>query len=265
MAFAQGIYFRATDNQTDPTDYDAETAASVYPWTTAQGNTVGWETSLTGITTRDRDTATNVLLKGIHFVANTGTKDYRIDLPATGSYDIRLAAGDKGFAQFCRVQLLDGDTVFADFETIVDAGHWLDATGVEISGETAWAANNAVKNHTFTTQIFRVRIGAESDGTFNSVITAVHIEDGLPVTTKTVTTTLGAALQKKLTATATLNAKLRKTLLATATLNSVLKGRVALTVSMGALIVELGKTQTLSMDAVIRGFSQSPRDRTAYV
>jgi hypothetical protein len=178
VSFPQGIYFRATDNQSDPTDYDAETGSTAnYPRVSAQGNNVGWEDAPGGRV--DRNATTDVRLKGIAFQANgSGAKRYRIDLPATGDYKVRLAAGDSSFAQQCYVELFDTTTLLA---TLVDAltgaaGRWIDATGVERTSEADWVNNNALSPaYTFATTILRFQIAFKFQ-TGNTAVAAVYVE-----------------------------------------------------------------------------------------
>lgn len=183
MAFPQGIYFRATDNQTNPTNYDAEvhaTSTPNYPRTSAQGNNVGWET-LNGLTPGrvDRDTTTDVRLRGINQRGNSGgiLITYRIDLPSTGTYNIRLALGDSASSQSCRIRFYDDETEFADIEGSTGAANrWFDATGVRRDSEALWVDNNATLERTFTSTIFRFSLGGHSGGAGNSAIAAVYIE-----------------------------------------------------------------------------------------
>lgn len=176
MAFPQGIYFRVTDNQTDPADYDANTR-TVYPQTTAQGNTVGW-TDTSALGGADR-TATNVILKGINYCSNGITRDFKISLPATGDYKVRLAAGDAAGSQGCKVELLDNTTslsVLAN-QSSGGAARFIDATNVIRTSEADWIANNALSPaYTFATTTCIVRIGGFSTGGGNTTLAAFWIE-----------------------------------------------------------------------------------------
>jgi hypothetical protein len=179
MAFPQGIYFRSTDDQTDPTNYDCIAGGTnpgiSYPFTTAQGNTVGWEAAPAG--GRDRGGAGAVELRGMHFVG-AAAKDFRIDLPATGSYNIRAAFGDQTSAQAgSKAQFKDTTTVFATpvpAATTISAGNFIDATGTNRTSQSDWTTNNAaLTSQSFATTIFRVAVGGSSG---NAPIAAVYIE-----------------------------------------------------------------------------------------
>lgn len=183
MAWQQGIYFRATDNQVDPTGYDAEVATTAnYLRVPGNGDSdgVGWETLGGTVGEADRDATTDVRLKGIQYRSNVGgaVNDYRIDLPNTGTYRIRLAMGDSSGQQNVRCQLLDGTTVFLDLEgNTITSTNWFDAAQNLRTSEADWVSNNEAIEQTFTTTIFRIRIGAHSAGSGNSTIAAVHIEE----------------------------------------------------------------------------------------
>jgi hypothetical protein len=177
MALPQGIYFRATDNQTDPTNYDAEVATTAnYPRTTVQGNSVGWEAAPDG--TRDRVGATDVRLKGIHFRGNASAAiDYRIDI-TTGSGTVGGAGGDADNGQSTRVRYLDGTTSFQDDDQNTGVAQWIDAAN-NIDNEAQWTAagNGTTVSRTFTTSIVRFRLGASVGvSSPNSALAAVYVD-----------------------------------------------------------------------------------------
>jgi hypothetical protein len=99
----------------------------------------------------------------MHFVTGSTAKDYRIDLPATGQYSIRLALGDATSNQTgLKCELLDNTTVFAtpvNNGNLLPAGDYIDATGVIRTSEADWTANNAAVLRTFTSTIFIIRVG----------------------------------------------------------------------------------------------------------
>lgn len=180
MGFPQGIYFRLTDNQTDPADYDAEVSLSNnYPRTSAQGNSVGYEDIFFGQTdARDRDVGSVVALRGIHFLPNSsgGNNIYRIDLPSTGSYVIKLALGDEGGMQNCRCRLLDNATQFADIDAATGgAANFIDATGVNRTSQADWVSNNVGITHTFSSTILRIWMGASAAVSGVSCISEIYI------------------------------------------------------------------------------------------
>lgn len=190
MAFPQGIYFRSTDNQSDPTNYDAEVSvAENYPRVSAQGNNVGYEDNFFGgVGKVDRDVGSVVELKGFHQVSNSGggSAIYRIDLPAPGTYNIRLALGEETSSQGPnRVRLLDNATQFAEIDASTSAAaKFIDATGIERTSQADWLSNNAPLQRVFASTIFRVKLGeGGGGGGGSSCMAALYIESagGTPV------------------------------------------------------------------------------------
>jgi hypothetical protein len=181
MAFFQGIYFRSTDNQVDPTGYDVEVGNTVnYPRNPDAGDStqVGWEDVGGGVSKADRS-GTDVRFAGIHFRSNSGTAaTYRIDLPATGEYRVRVAAGDASAQQILRCQLIDDTTTFVDIgENTITSTNWFDASNTLRTSESDWTTNNVAATRTFTSTIFRIKIGERLGGTSgNSTIAFVEIE-----------------------------------------------------------------------------------------
>jgi hypothetical protein len=200
MSLPQGINFRSSSGfVTDGTNEYGETAQNVsYPTTTPQGNNVGWESFQSGfaIGVRDRDATNDRRLAGVHFSSTGGAYGitYRIDLPASGSYNIRGAFGDESnFDAGVQLELFDGSTslgVLAS-NTAVPSGHWLDATGTDRSPDTDWAANNVAVNKTFATSILRFLLGTSTQ---NAVVAHFYVESGAsaPVITAQPTQQSGA-------------------------------------------------------------------------
>jgi hypothetical protein len=188
MPFSQGIYFRVLDNQTDPTDYDAEISlGNNYPRVSAQGVNVGWEVAMgQGI---DRNTTTDVRLKAIHFSLRSNTCDYRIDLPSAGVYYVRAAMGDSGFSHPQRLRIVDTTTVLLDSDSAADipSDQWMDANEVTRTSESDWVNNNTLVQLTFATTICRFRFGPTtfSGGDANMTVNTIFISDQSPGTTIT--------------------------------------------------------------------------------
>jgi hypothetical protein len=188
MALPQWIYFRATDNETDPTNADAEVATSAnYPRTSAQSNSVG---HLGAVQPRDRNVETSVLLKGICFEAQANTRDYKILLPASGNYKIRLAMGDSSSNHNCRCRVFDDTTQLLDIDAgVVPSGQYADAAGTIHTSGANWVSNNALSStlsFSTTTLIFRFGGSSGGDADPNWVANAVYVEaaSGSPALTK---------------------------------------------------------------------------------
>lgn len=168
MALPQGINFRATAGfVTDgANEYGEITTVNSYPTTTSQGNNVGWETTTGGVSTRDRNNAVGARFAGIHFTGDTNVYRYRIDLPSTGSYLFRCAAGDNGSSgNEAKLELFDGTTskgVLAS-GTLSATDKYKDAVNVEYD-HTTWPASNTGVTNTFATTILRVDIGSAGSG-----------------------------------------------------------------------------------------------------
>ena len=198
--FPQGVDFRGTlAFVTDPTNYDKEQggsssgqgAAANYPRTSAQGNTVGWETLWNFV---DRSASVDARLAGDNYIASGGSATYRIDLPATGTYAIQGAFGDASFAQSTfTIQLEDGTTVFATPVNAqsITAGQFYAANGTLETSAANWATNNPNAGsgadeitHTFTTTIFRVVLtGNTGAAVMNSIF--IRSTGGGPTCPKT--------------------------------------------------------------------------------
>jgi len=181
MPIKQGINFRNTAGYvTDGTDHTYEilfgTPAN-YPRTTPQGFTVGWEVvGTSGPQTRNRSTSIDTRLAGTCF--NTTASDvltYRVDLPNSGSHDIRIAAGDNSYARSgLKIELFDDTTslgiLVANGTTA--GGKFRDATDAELTA-AAWPAGNTKVTKTFASQIARFKLG---NGTNQTYLAHLYIE-----------------------------------------------------------------------------------------
>lgn len=159
MAYPQGINFRqtlafVTDGANESWDH-AVGAGGTYPHTTAQGNTVGWEGAVGN--DRDRSSSVDRRLAGVCFTSSVQA-DYRFDLPAAGSYNVRFAAGDMGSVNDTLWSLLDTTTSLATLTTgtNVTTGSFKDATNAVLTA-AAWPGSNTLVNKTFSTTICRFR------------------------------------------------------------------------------------------------------------
>lgn len=174
MTFAQGIDFRATAGFVTDAVNEVETSAAVnYPRTPTVGNSphVGWEQAVGG--TRNRSTGADARLAGVAFLSGLGvTANYRIDLPAPGSYRITLAAGDLSTGQIQTVEFFDGTTSLGVVCTnaATSASQFIDASGALWTG-SSWPTNQVPVTRTFATTIFRVKITGPS----SSSVTLAHV------------------------------------------------------------------------------------------
>lgn len=157
MALPQGMCFRNTAGYVaDPTNYDHDLGNGVtYPFTTAQGNSVGWEQGVGG-DTRNRNSGNDARLAGIAF--GDSQSDFRVDVPLVGSYQVGLAAGDASYARTCKFDLYD--TVL-NLLTLCNgstgaANSFFDAGG-NIRTAAAWPASQTFVTQTFVSTILRIR------------------------------------------------------------------------------------------------------------
>jgi hypothetical protein len=193
MALPQGINFRqtlayVTDGANESWEGDGSAGPTIptYPRTTAQGNTVGWESGAgVSVNARDRNSGNTARLAGCHFAADgTHVNNFRIDLPSAGNYNVRIASGDPSYARSSKVEMFDTSTsrgVLCNGSTGA-ANSFLDASGTVRTAAT-WAANNTSAAITFTTTICRFRVGAGSGSIGDSPIAHVYIESAGGATT----------------------------------------------------------------------------------
>lgn len=162
MAFPQGINFREfLAFVTDGADEDfADTDAfnPTYPQTTTQGNTVGWEDVLDG-GFRDRNSGIDRRLAGMNFAGNAPR--FRFDLPASGNYNVRLAAGDHDNACDTGVELFDTTSSLGTLSTgsTSTSAAFKDATNTEYSTAN-WPGSNTAASKTFATTICRFQLAS---------------------------------------------------------------------------------------------------------
>lgn len=133
MAYPHGISFRYNDNYvSNPTDCNSDdTYDSGYPRTSNQGNTVGGE-SRTGLNQRDRSTSIDPRLAGLAYISSPAVGSFRIDLPSSGAYTVRLAAGDTADSVGVCVELFDNTASLGVLANgAAAAGEFYDAGGVK--------------------------------------------------------------------------------------------------------------------------------------
>jgi hypothetical protein len=144
-----GINFRASPSFV--TDGAGETYCvnDGYP-TTRGGVTFGWDI---GIQIRDRDSGVDRRLAGLNR-DDAGGATFRLDLPAAGTYDVHVAAGDASFTVGTGFDLKDGTTTFASITgSTTVGGRFKDATGTE---RTSWPTQEVAFTHTFSSTILRI-------------------------------------------------------------------------------------------------------------
>ena len=170
MGYAQGIDFRSTEafvTDVAPNTFEVNNSAD-YPFTTPQGNNVGWEDKPGNIW--NRNSSIDARLAGCHLIpVTTVTRKYRFDLPSATSYILRCAVGDENAAALtiARLQVFDSTTSLGVIvtESTIASSTFADATGARWS-DVDWPANNSSTTETFASTILRFGIGGTT--TLNS-------------------------------------------------------------------------------------------------
>lgn len=122
---------------------------------------------------------------------------WRVDLPHTGDYDIRLAIGEAaGFQSPTnqKVRIYDNTTLKATITYLgtLTAGHYVDANGVEHNSAAAWAASNSSVRLNFTTTTLFMDYGygdGVTDGITNVALLRISEASAGPTPTPTATNT----------------------------------------------------------------------------
>lgn len=89
---------------------------------------------------------------------------FRVDIPATGTYDIRIAAGRANASGgVLYLQCFDDVTSFIDLTNGTHTGNtgdnYFDATGVLRTSTTNWVSGNVAVSRTFASTILRLKLG----------------------------------------------------------------------------------------------------------
>lgn len=184
MPWDKGFDFRASAAYvTDPTNctYVIETSpgsgvGETYP-VTRNTVTFGYVAGRESGSVRDRiSTAGQEKIAGRH-AGNAGAnganaRQFRVDLPATGDYDIYLALGDpSGGETAVNSKLYDGTisgTLLATINpTAPSSGQFIDATATLRTSAANWLSSNVKITKTFATTIFTITL--ENDAPISHV------------------------------------------------------------------------------------------------
>lgn len=161
LEFRAGFNFRATSGYvTDGNDDVPITDLNTITYPTTRGHfRYGYAQAVTR-QTRDRNSALDPRLAGMHFIANnSAVLDFRVELPRTGPWEITLASGDSDSGPTSYVELYDGATLIATINSALTAGQYIDATGVVRTSAADWVSNNAPLVHNFVSTTLLVRRG----------------------------------------------------------------------------------------------------------
>ncbi len=168
--FDLGIDFRQTAGYvTDPANVTYDLGAA-YP-VTQGGTTFGWTSPNQTSAARNRSATVDPRLAGVNQVyANNQTGRWRLDLPAPGTYVIRVAMGDQGFTHpYQSIRIYDGTTLLTTVTAPNGTGlnQYMDAGGVVRTSDADWAQNEVGISLTFASTNLNIAIG---DTTHQSTI-----------------------------------------------------------------------------------------------
>lgn len=166
-----GINFRGNAGTVTDGPNQTYCLGEAYP-TTRGGFTFGWSVDLTA-NGRDRDYGVDVRLQGLNFT-NTVGHYFQLDLPSTGTYDVRVAAGDAvGGGNGDKWDIQDNSTVLASLTTDFFASILFgDATDTNYSAAN-WPGSNTKLTSAFSSTVFKLQSRAAS--TANNVIAHIQI------------------------------------------------------------------------------------------
>ena len=145
-----------------------------YP-VTRGGVTFGY-TTVYGDAKRDRNNALDRRLAGLNQVPNTSARNVlRVDLPAAGTYTVRLAFGDDDNAQNHYFEVFDNTTSLFSQSAVATSTHqWADATGAVYSAANWITSNTAQTGLVFATTTFILKYG-DPTGVASGSSTLAHV------------------------------------------------------------------------------------------
>jgi hypothetical protein len=174
----KGFDFRATAGYvTDPTNCTyvlGSSSGDLYP-TTRNGVTFGWVVSSGNSYGDDIDSGVDARLAG---VVDRGTygdgPTFRIDLPATGTYNVSLAVGWEAGNNVPDIIAKDNTTAFITFPDTSTIPAFMDATLTARSSVADWVANNVAVSHTFTSTILNIALSTRA-GALSGTAALAHL------------------------------------------------------------------------------------------
>ena len=159
----KGFNFRSTlAFVTDGANETFINAGVSYPTTTViDGDSVtyGFEDFISSGRTIDMNSGIDPRLAGVAgVVVGEPEVRFRIDLPATGSYEIRTAWGDGANPRVQTGEIRDTNTAFITISGTTATGEFRDATNVTRTSSADWVANNVTVTRTMASTILRAVI-----------------------------------------------------------------------------------------------------------
>lgn len=129
--------------------------------------TFGWQPLPSVLYQADYRTDVDPRLAGTNCHLNTGTPAvFRIDVPATGRYDIEIAAGDIQFAQQHRITVESGTTQLLSLDGETLSHFFFTAQGQKLDNGT-WASDPAPLRVNLTSTFLTVSLGGTAGGGYS--------------------------------------------------------------------------------------------------
>jgi hypothetical protein len=146
--FEVGLNFRQTSTYvTDGANETYVLGTDSYP-TTRAGVTFGYTAGFSSASTRNRSTSVDRRLAGIHFDGGTADAVFRVDLPAAGVYEVRMAMGDAAGANGYGCDLTDGISTLISIANGSNGTVFTDATAARHTAAD-WPTDNVAATVTF--------------------------------------------------------------------------------------------------------------------
>lgn len=176
--FSASINFRGSPGYVVDRPNESHLDAELYP--VHRNNwTYGWTSNILGGIDRDAGAPFAPEMSGVNYAINAaGGKEFRLDLPAAGTYAVRLAIGDAAGSQAGQyVSICDGvnGPVLAPVLTgqSTPVYGFFDALGVPHASADAWRADNSPAIVTTSGPVLAIRIADASDG---NITVIAHVE-----------------------------------------------------------------------------------------
>jgi hypothetical protein len=166
MAWDKGFNFRATSGYvTDGANETYVINTEVYP-ITRNSVTFGWTAASAQRASANRSTGVDRRLAGINYLNPPNNSTFQVDLPAPGTYDISMAAGDASDPNHIYAEVYDDTSLlFTVADAAPGAGNFVDANNATYSAAN-WPANNTARRVVFSSSVLKVLVG-NADGSYH--------------------------------------------------------------------------------------------------
>ncbi len=148
--------------------------------------TFGWETFEANLDSRDRNAGGDPRIAGITFIGNGITVQpvFRVDLPASGQWQIGLAMGDAagGNPQTNYVIVKDSTTALITFAPLSTSGSQVGDAAGNLWSTAAWPGSNVMVTKTFASTIFRLVLGPSVGDANSSCIQHIRLTQAATTT-----------------------------------------------------------------------------------